>query len=81
MAETFMSEDFLLQTKTARILFTVRSSMPIFDYHCHIAPREISEDKQFQIHPDMALRRPLQMAGNASQRNRREILHRRGNRF
>ena len=49
MAETFMSEDFLLQTKTARILYhEYAAGMPIFDYHCHIPPREISEDKQFQ---------------------------------
>lgn len=49
MAETFMSEDFLLQTPTARILYhEYAAGMPIFDYHCHISPREISEDKQFQ---------------------------------
>src|SRR5208337_4387560 len=49
MAETFMSEDFLLQTRTARILYhEYAAGMPIFDYHCHISPREISEDKQYQ---------------------------------
>ena len=49
MAETFMSEDFLLQTRIARILYhEYAAGMPIFDYHCHISPREISEDKQYQ---------------------------------
>ncbi len=44
-----MSEDFLLQTRTARILYhEYAAGMPIFDYHCHISPREISEDKQYQ---------------------------------
>lgn len=45
----FMDENFLLQTKTAQELYHNHAAkMPIFDYHCHIPPQEIAEDKQFE---------------------------------
>ena len=45
----FMGKDFLLQTPTARELFHEYSEkMPIIDYHCHINPREIAEDRKFE---------------------------------
>jgi glucuronate isomerase len=45
----FMGQDFLLETKTAQELyFDHAAGMPIFDYHCHIAPKEIAENKQFE---------------------------------
>lgn len=44
----FMNEDFLLTTKTARRLYhEVAADQPIFDYHCHLNPREIAENKRF----------------------------------
>ena len=44
----FLDENFLLQTKTAQDLYHNHAAkMPIFDYHCHIPPNEIAEDKQF----------------------------------
>ncbi len=44
-----MDENFLLQTKTAQDLYHNHAAkMPIFDYHCHINPKEIAEDKQFE---------------------------------
>lgn len=44
----FMDENFLLQTETAQYLYHNHASkMPIFDYHCHINPQEIAEDKRF----------------------------------
>ena len=44
----FMSEDFLLTTPTARTLYhQYASAMPIVDYHCHVSPQEIFEDKHF----------------------------------
>jgi glucuronate isomerase len=47
--KTFMSEDFLLQTKTARRLYhDFADGMPIFDYHCHLPVCEIAEDKSFE---------------------------------
>lgn len=43
----FMGQDFLLETKTAQELFEVAKNEPIFDYHCHLSPKEIAEDKCF----------------------------------
>ncbi|MCG6187578.1 glucuronate isomerase [Maribellus maritimus] len=45
----FMDENFLLQTETAQELYHNHAAkMPIFDYHCHIPPQEVAEDKQFK---------------------------------
>ena len=44
----FMDDDFLLQTDTARCLYhEYAKAMPIFDYHCHISPQEIAQDRRF----------------------------------
>ena len=44
-----MDKDFLLETETARKLYHEHAEdMPIIDYHCHLPPREIYEDKQFR---------------------------------
>ena len=44
----FMDKDFLLETETARHLFhDYAESQPLADYHCHISPREIFEDRRF----------------------------------
>ena len=45
----FMGEDFLLETETAKILYhDYAAKMPILDYHCHISPKEIAEDRHFE---------------------------------
>ena len=45
----FMDENFLLQIETAQKLYHEHAAkMPIFDYHCHVPPKEIAEDKQFE---------------------------------
>jgi glucuronate isomerase len=45
---TFIHEDFLLGTKAARRLYhQYAEAEPIFDYHCHIPPRDIAENRQF----------------------------------
>lgn len=45
---SFMDRDFLLTTKTARRLYHhYAADMPIFDYHCHLIPRQIAEDTNF----------------------------------
>lgn len=45
---SFMDQDFLLSTKTAKWLYhDVAENMPIIDYHCHIDPQEIAEDRKF----------------------------------
>ncbi len=41
-------EDFLLNGKTAQKLYSFAKEMPIFDYHCHLSPKEIYEDLPFQ---------------------------------
>ncbi len=44
-----MDENFLLRTETAQKLYHEHAvKMPIFDYHCHINPKEIAENKQFE---------------------------------
>jgi glucuronate isomerase len=45
----FITEDFLLQSKTARHLYhTYASDEPILDYHCHLSPREIADNRRFK---------------------------------
>ena len=45
----FMDKDFLLSTDTAKTLFhDYAEKMPILDYHCHINPKEIAEDRKFE---------------------------------
>ena len=45
----FMTNDFLLGTDTARRLYhQVAAHLPIIDYHCHVSPKEIYEDKHFE---------------------------------
>ncbi len=45
----FMNKDFLLSTKTAQKLYhEYAAKMPIIDYHCHINPKEIAEDRKFE---------------------------------
>ena len=44
----FMDRDFLLTSETARHLYhDIAADLPIIDYHCHLDPREIYEDRQF----------------------------------
>ena len=44
----FMDKDFLLETDTARHLFhDYAAPQPLSDYHCHISPREIYENRRF----------------------------------
>jgi len=45
----FMDENFILTTETAQELFhNYAAKMPVVDYHCHINPKEIAEDLQFE---------------------------------
>lgn len=44
-----MDKDFLLETETAQKLYhEYAAKMPILDYHCHINPQEIAEDRKFE---------------------------------
>ena len=45
----FMDQDFLLTTETAKHLYhDIAAKMPIIDYHCHLDPKEIWEDRRFE---------------------------------
>lgn len=44
----FMNDDFLLSSDTAVTLYhEFAKDQPIFDYHCHLNPKEIAENRQF----------------------------------
>ncbi len=46
--KAFMDKNFLLETGTAQHLFhDYADKMPLVDYHCHISPKEIYEDRRF----------------------------------
>ena len=52
----FMNKDFLLKTKTAKKLYHDHAAkMPVIDYHCHINPMEIYEDKRYETVTDVWL--------------------------
>ena len=47
--KAFMDKDFLLSTQTAQELYhEFAAQVPVLDYHCHINPQEIAEDRQFE---------------------------------
>ena len=47
--KAFMDKDFLLSTETAKHLYhDYAAPLPIIDYHCHLNPQEIWEDRQFE---------------------------------
>ncbi len=49
MGVAFINEDFLLHTGTARRLYhQYAEGRPILDYHNHLPPRDIAENRQFQ---------------------------------
>jgi glucuronate isomerase len=49
MIQAYMHEDFLLQNETARRLYHDHAAkMPIYDYHCHLPPAQIAQNRQFE---------------------------------
>lgn len=46
--KAFMDKDFILQTEVSKKLYhEYAAKMPVLDYHCHINPKEIAQDRQF----------------------------------
>ena len=46
---SFLNDNFLLKTKTAQRLYhQYAKELPIIDYHNHLDPKEIAENKQFK---------------------------------
>ena len=47
--KSFLDDNFLLQTDAAqRLYFDYAQDQPIYDYHCHLSPKEIAENKNFR---------------------------------
>ena len=44
----FLGNDFLLDSSLAQELYSYARKMPIFDFHCHLVPQEIAEDRKFK---------------------------------
>ena len=45
----FLDDNFLLKSHTAQQLFhDFARDLPIIDYHCHLSPRHIAEDTNFE---------------------------------
>lgn len=42
-----MRKNYLLETKEAELLYAGIKNLPICDYHCHLSPKEIYEDRVF----------------------------------
>ena len=85
--KAFMDKEFMLQSPVAQHLYhTYAADMPICDYHCHISPKEIYENRRFENIAQVWLggrrarwlsgRRPLQVARDAFQRRARGVHHR-----
>ncbi len=48
MSKEFITEDFLLQTPAAsRLYHEYAEGMPIIDYHCHLPPADLADDRRF----------------------------------
>lgn len=46
---SFINDDFMLRTQTAKKLYNdFAKDMPIIDYHCHLVPKMIAENKKFK---------------------------------
>ncbi|MEQ1751963.1 MAG: glucuronate isomerase, partial [Prosthecobacter sp.] len=46
---SFIHDDFLLSTASARRLYhTFAKDEPLLDYHNHLPPKDIAEDRQFK---------------------------------
>ena len=45
--KNFFDENVFLGNETAKELYKEVKDLPIFDYHCHLSPKEIAEDRKF----------------------------------
>lgn len=49
MADLFITEDFLLSCPAAvRLYHDYARPMPIIDYHCHLPPKDVADDRRFE---------------------------------
>ncbi len=45
---SFIENDFLLQSDIAKELYAAAEKLPIIDYHCHLSPKEIAENMTYE---------------------------------
>ena len=45
--KTIINDNFILEGETARKLYKIARDLPIIDYHCHLDPKLIAIDYQF----------------------------------
>jgi glucuronate isomerase len=49
MNKPYLSADFMLETERGRDLYhSYAERLPIIDYHCHLSPKDIAEDRRFE---------------------------------
>ena len=47
--DVFITKNFLLQTAAAEELYHgYARDLPIVDYHCHLPPKDVADDRQFR---------------------------------
>lgn len=47
--KSFLNEHFLLESKTAQDLYhSFAEDQPIIDYHCHLSPKDLAENRSFE---------------------------------
>ena len=52
---SFINDNFMLRTESARRLYAAIKDLPIIDYHCHLSPKMIAEDYKFRNAYDLFL--------------------------
>ena len=52
---SFINDNFMLKTKTAKKLYSMIKDLPIIDYHCHLNPKQIAENYKFKNAYDLFL--------------------------
>ena len=45
---SFITDDFMLKSETAKLLYKEVKDLPIIDYHCHISPEKIAVNHKFK---------------------------------
>ena len=52
---TFNDKNFMLKNEPAKKLYCKIAELPIYDFHCHLDPKEIFEDKVYEDIVDLWL--------------------------
>ena len=73
----FIHQNFLLRGDAARRLYSdYAADQPIFDYHCHLSPKDLADNRSFKnLHEIWLEGRSLQVAWDAAEWTERAFLH------